>query len=438
MLVYHAELVWMPGGFLGVDVFFVISGFLITSLLLTELDRSGHVDLRRFFRHRVRRLLPGLLLVLVAALGLVAFVAPDAAAGLRHDAVPALFGVGNWWYLLSSQSYFEVIGRPSLLRHTWSVAVEAQFYLVWPVVVIAVYRWFNRRGVRLVAWICAFASTALVVTLAVRGGVPVAHDPTRLYFGSDTHAAGLCVGAALATFWRPELLRPALTAGARRFVELLGVCALGALVYAFITVSEFSLSLYRGGFLAVAVITMILIAAACHPGARLGRLLDVAPLRWVGTRSYGLYLWHWPIFMVTRPGLDLELHGLPDLVLRLALTAGAAELSYRFVEVPVRRGAIGRMLARARSTETDQRRPARRRLVLSGVGMAACVVVLSGAAATSARSEVGGRLLANSGHTSPPVAPPHHRTTRHPTAHHRTAHDHGRARRAGASGHAAD
>lgn len=265
MLFYHAELVWMPGGFLGVDVFFVISGFLITSLLLAELDKNGRVNLRTFFRHRVRRLLPGLLLVLVAALALVAFVAPDAGPGLKHDALPALFGVGNWWYLVSSQSYFEVIGRPSLLRHTWSVAVEAQFYLVWPIVVIGAYRWLDRRGVRLVAWFGAFASTALVVILAVRSGVPTAHDPTRLYFGSDTHAAGLCVGAALATFWRPDQLRPALTKGARRFVELLGVCALGVLAYAFVTVSEFSTSLYRGGFLAVAVITMVLIAAACHP-----------------------------------------------------------------------------------------------------------------------------------------------------------------------------
>lgn len=384
VLFYHADLVWMQGGFLGVDVFFVLSGFLITSLILEEFDRAGRIDFRKFYLGRARRLLPAVLLMLaVVAVGAAIFWR-DIASQVRADTIASLFYVNNWWYIFSSQSYFEFIGRPPVLKHLWSLSVEEQFYLIWPAIAFLLVRKFNRRGVRIVALVVAVLSTVWMIVLSVSNGFPDYQDPSRAYFGTDSHCMGLLIGAALATAWRPGRLRGDLAPAARWLITAVGAAALLGVLYFFFFVGEYTTWLYRsGGFLVLSVIVGLLIAMATHPASRLGPLLGTQPLRYVGQRSYGLYLWHWPIFMVTRPILDVPLDGPALFGLRLALTFGIAELSYRFVEMPIRRGCIDRWIRTWRNSEGVERTRNTQRGVLAIGGIAMAIVVV-GAALTSA------------------------------------------------------
>ena len=376
VLLYHADVTWMSGGYLGVDVFFVLSGFLITTLILEEFDRSGRIDFRRFYLGRARRLLPALLLVLAVVSVAAAFFYRDIASQVRADVVASMLYVNNWWYIFNDQSYFEFIGRPPLLKHLWSLAVEEQFYLVWPAVAFFVVRRGGRPGLRATAIALALLSTAWMVWLSVRGGFPELADPSRAYFGTDSHAMGLLVGAALATAWRPGRLRTDITRGAAAIITVVGVAALLTVLWFFVFVGEFTPWLYRGGFLALAVIVAILLAMATHPGAPLGRWMGTQPWRYVGQRSYGVYLWHWPIFMVTRPLLDIPLDGAPLLALRLGLTFAVAELSFRFLEMPIRRGAIDRWIASWRtSTGVARTRRTRRGALVLATAIAGIAVV---------------------------------------------------------------
>jgi peptidoglycan/LPS O-acetylase OafA/YrhL len=366
VLLYHAGISWLPGGFLGVEVFFVLSGYLITALLLAEWRTKGSVDVKAFWMRRARRLLPALYLLIVATLAYALVFLPGEVASLRNDALAAFGYVTNWYLVLGHESYFEAVGRPSLLKHLWSLAVEEQFYVVWPLVFwlgvsFGATRWRTRR-VLMVALGGATISVALMAALFVPGA-----DPSRLYYGTDTRAAGLLIGAALAIVWTPELrqtrsrgrLCPTVRGFKRdraqgRFqrrwrwtvptlLDALGLAALGTLVFLCLRLGEFDAPLYRGGLAAVSLATAALIMAISYPQTRLGSaLLGHRPLRWIGERSYGIYLWHWPVYMVTRPQLDVPFDGMPLLALRLVATVLLADLSYRYVEMPIRRGAIGR------------------------------------------------------------------------------------------------
>lgn len=391
VLLYHADLSWIPGGFLGVDVFFVLSGFLITSLILEEFDRSGRVDFRKFYLGRARRLLPALILVLLVVSLAAALVYQDAARQLASDVVASVFYVNNWWYIAADQSYFEFIGRPPLLKHLWSLAVEEQFYLVWPAIAFLAMRRFARKGVFAVAATLAILSTIWMLQLAVANGFPDFADPSRAYFGTDSHSMGLLVGAAMATFWRPGRMRRALPTGASVIITAIGIAALLAVIWFFAFVGEFTPWLYRGGFLGLALIVATLIAAASHPGVGLGRAMGTQPWRYIGQRSYGLYLWHWPVFMATRPGLDLPLDGVPLLILRLGLTVGIAELSFRFVEMPIRRGVIQRYAARIKAASGARRR--RLRLVATAMISATVVSVVAVALLLAATTRTAGETV---------------------------------------------
>ena len=437
VMLYHADLGWLPGGFLGVDVFFVISGFLITTLLLAERERLGHIRLRAFWLRRARRLLPALFLLLAATLTFAVVLAPDELSRLRGDTLAALGYVTNWYLILRQQSYFETIGRPSPLLHLWSLAVEEQFYVLWPLALAAGMALLRRRGMLAATLLGAAGSATLMALLYV----PYA-DPSRVYYGTDTHAVGLLVGAALALAWTPRRsARPALpapdapavgaaasgvpvapapapvasgrpvaaaspawslppwpeepgAASAARpgpslrarlaaavravpWIDLAGVAGLVLLVVAFVQLDEYEPFLYQGGFVLLALVTAAVIVAAVHPRGRLGtHVLDRQPLRWIGERSYGIYLWHWPIFTFTRPGIDVPLDAVPDLALRFALTLVAAELSYRFVETPVRQGALGRAWARWRATPRRQRLVAFRLPIASSAAVLAVAVVV--------------------------------------------------------------
>jgi peptidoglycan/LPS O-acetylase OafA/YrhL len=373
VMFYHADIPWMPGGFLGVDIFFVLSGFLITSLVLTELERTKRLDFKQFYIRRARRLLPALFLLLAVVLVIGAFIATDAASGLRRDIPAALVYVTNWVYVFSEQSYFEVIGRPPLLQHLWSLAIEEQFYLIWPAIVFLAFRRGTKRAdvsgrevVRHWALIGALVSTAIMVVLSLMGGYPDPTDGSRVYFGTDSHAMGLLVGAALATVWLPQNLRIPPVRSARLLVNGAGLGALAVLVWIMTTTHSNSPWLYRGGFLFFAVIVAVLIAAVTHPSSKVGTVLGKQPLRYIGERSYGLYLWHWPIFLILRPGIDVPLEGLASLILRFGATFAVAELSYRYVEMPIRRGELKRWWQRHREQPPQLRDSKTKRTAIIG------------------------------------------------------------------------
>jgi peptidoglycan/LPS O-acetylase OafA/YrhL/lysophospholipase L1-like esterase len=338
VLLYHAQLTWIPGGFLGVEVFFVISGYLITALLLEERRRQGRINLVGFWMRRARRLLPALYLLLVVTLAFAVVFLPGEVARLREDALAAFGYVTNWYLIVGEESYFEAVGRPSLLQHLWSLAVEEQFYVLWPLLLVA--GMMLLRGRALFITLLGAVSSALLMAILYRPDV----DPSRIYYGTDTRAAGLLLGAALAFVWVPGRLGYRIGRIPPLLLDIVGLAALGGLVWFCLWLDQYQPFLFRGGFALVALVTAVVIMIAVHPRARLlgAGLLGRQPLRWVGLRSYGIYLWHWPVFMVTRPELDVTITGLPLLALRLATTVVLADLSYRFVETPIRNGAFGR------------------------------------------------------------------------------------------------
>ena len=327
---YHAGIGWMPGGFLGVDVFFVISGYLITSLLLREFRRDGHLRLGRFWLRRARRLLPAVGVLIAVTMVVAAVVEPDRIDQLRGDALASLLYFANWHFIYGHQSYFESFGRPSLFRHLWSLSVEEQFYLFWPLLFAAGMKLFGRTRLLLGVLAGALASVALAWILFDPG-----HDASRVYYGTDTHAVGLLAGVALALVWSPvELRRHEAGRLVGPILDGVGVLALGYVVLAFLHVHDYDLALWHGGYLWLALATALLLATLAHPAARLGRLLGQPPLLWLGLRSYSFYLWHWPVLALTRPGIDVAIPRGILIPLQLLATLVLADLSYRFVELP--------------------------------------------------------------------------------------------------------
>ncbi|MEA3077353.1 MAG: hypothetical protein QOF60_2261 [Actinomycetota bacterium] len=333
VVLYHADVPWLPAGFLGVDVFFAVSGYLICSLLVAEWESRQAIDLAAFWRRRARRLLPALVAMTAVVVVAALTIAPDAAGRLRADAIAGLLGLGNLWQLASRQSYFEAWGRPPLLRHLWSVGVEAQFYLAFPFLLAAgLKRTGNRTGVLALAAAGMASASALLMALLF----DPAHDPSRVFYGTDTRMMGLWVGVAFALAVPPGRLSSRITTNARRALDATGVVALAGLAVMMVRLDEFSPGLYRGGFLLAGVLSATAVAIAAHPGSRLGELLARQPLRWIGTRSYAIYLWHWPVFMLTRPRIDVGFGGFGLFVARIAVTAALAEASWRLVEQPAR------------------------------------------------------------------------------------------------------
>jgi peptidoglycan/LPS O-acetylase OafA/YrhL len=322
---------WMPGGFLGVDVFFVISGYLITSILLSEYRRTGHLKVLRFWLRRARRLLPAVGVFIAVTILVAAILVPEDVSSLRGDAVASLFYVNNWHLLFTDQSYFEAFARPSLFRHLWSLSVEEQFYLLWPLFFAAGMTLFGRR--RLLYGVIAGAlASALLMAILFDPHV----DAARVFYGTDTRAVGLLMGVALAMVWHPADLRAEAGRGARWILDAAGLLALVMVLASFLRVNDFDASLYRGGFLLLAAWTTLLVAVLAHPAARLGSVVGNKPLVWLGLRSYSFYLWHWPVLMLSRPGIDVSLHGPVLVILQLGLTLLLADLSYRYVEEPFR------------------------------------------------------------------------------------------------------
>ena len=350
VIIYHADVSLLVGGFLGVDVFFVLSGFLITTLLINELTETNTVDRARFYIRRIRRLMPALFLVLFFSVLVSGLFVLDAAYHVRRDLPWAMTFVLNWSYLFFEQSYFVNISRPPLLQHLWSLSVEEQFYVIWPIMLIGLYKVkigniTPRAKIFIASAVLAIASTAWMVYLSVANGFPIPNDPSRVYFGTDTHAMGLLVGCAAAALWRSERLNERLTPDRAAAMNGLGILSIAGLAYFFLYVSELNEFLYRGGFLVLSILTAILVVVAAHPGLKFGQRLGNPVLKWFGDRSYGIYLWHWPIFVLMRSGIDIQWPDPIAFVVKIAIVLIISDLSYRFVEMPSRNGAIGTRLS---------------------------------------------------------------------------------------------
>ena len=366
VLLYHADVPWWRGGFLGVDVFFVISGYLITCLLLADWTNHGNLGLGRFWYRRARRLLPALFVMLAVVSLYAALFLPDVLDQLRGEVLAAVFYVENWFLVFRDLSYFQAAGRPPLLQHVWSLAVEEQFYLLWPIILLVAFKVWggNKKRVLLAVLAGVVVSTALMAIL-----YQPFHDPSRVYYGTDTRAAALLLGAALAFVWAPWKLQGRTGRNAGMVLDVAaGISAL-VLLWMFHTVSFLDQGLWRGGFLVAAIVSAVLIAATVHPKAKVSAaVLGLAVFRWIGVRAYGIYLWHWPIFMVTRPHSDIGLTGLPLLILRLALTFGIAALSYHYLEEPIRHGALERWWSSYKAS-TGSRRAATNKWLAIGAGL---------------------------------------------------------------------
>jgi peptidoglycan/LPS O-acetylase OafA/YrhL len=376
VLLYHGGVAWMPGGFLGVDVFFVLSGYLITSLLLAEWMSTRRIDLKRFWLRRARRLLPAAVLVILVALLVVAVFLPGDAARMRGDALASLLYVNNWNAILADHSYFSAFERPSLLQHLWSLAVEEQFYLLWPIALGGGLVLLGRARLAAVIVALALVSATLMAWLYEPG-----HDPTRVYFGTDTHALPLLAGALLAFAWPLGRMGEPPARSARVVIDAVAAVSLAGLVVAMIRWHDYDPGLYPGGIALAALLSAALIAAVVHPSCRVGRGLGWGPLRWIGDRSYGIYLWHWPVMALTRPDLDVPWSRWVLVPTQIALTVALAAASYRWLEMPVRTGEL-----QQRVKGWMARRPPRGRLAVAGATAATCVAAVVWIAALPAPS----------------------------------------------------
>ncbi|MCY7779802.1 acyltransferase family protein [Bacillus haynesii] len=334
VIAYHLNMSWADGGFIGVDIFFVLSGYLITSIILPAYGNDISLTFRDFWVRRIRRLLPAATIMIFATVIWVALFNRELMHTVRGDAISSLLYVSNWWFIFHDLSYFDSFGSPSPLKNLWSLAIEEQFYFIWPIILLlGIYIFKKRERLAAAVVLCALCSAIWMSILYVPGG-----DPSRVYYGTDTRAFELLIGCALALVWPmkrlsgnrlPNSLKHALHGTELAAFALLMVCIC--------FVDEFSPFLYHGGMLLISIIAAILIACVSHPSSFLGFALSVKPLRWIGKRSYGIYLWHYPVIVLSTPVQEIGNPVYWHVAIKVAVTFILAELSYRFIEKPIRK-----------------------------------------------------------------------------------------------------
>jgi peptidoglycan/LPS O-acetylase OafA/YrhL len=338
VMFYHLGFKWIPGGFLGVDLFFVISGYVITRLLLDSIAQSGGLDLRGFYIARARRLLPALLFMLVSTIIAIGIWAPDTIKRLLTDTPFSLSGTMNWWLVAHHQDYFESIGRPPLLQHTWSLAVEAQFYLIWPLILYFILKKFGKNIIPAASLVIAAASGVALLLVSFSLDASNSSKVSHVYFGTDTHSIGLFLGAALAVSWIPQNFKLTVTKEAQNFIDGVGVFGFIGILSCFLFIDETQPTLYKIAFPLAGLFGAAIIMSVVHPVSRFAPVLQNKVFLWIGERSYSIYLWHWVIFQVTRPSVDLAGRQWALYALRILIVFALSDISLRYVELPIRRG----------------------------------------------------------------------------------------------------
>ena len=379
VVLYHLNLTWAQGGLLGVTIFFVLSGYLITRLLINEIAKTGRIDLKSFWIRRIRRLFPAVVTVVVVTCTLCTVFNHVMLTKMRPDILPSLLFFNNWWQILHNVSYFNALGDPSPLTHFWSLAIEEQFYLIWPPLLLAMVsmRMSKPNTRRVVLGLAAVSAVAMMVLYNP------ATDPSRVYYGTDTRVFSLLLGAWMAFIPDRDLaparlvrhLGLARLAGAdnhdksksntaeaattkpselARFwsspasIDLLGVVGLVGLAAMVALTNGYTAFQYRGGTLLCSILTLMVIAACVQPQGMVARALAAKPLVWIGKRSYSIYLWHYPLLLLMNPVANINDTPWWHHILQVLLVVAAAECSYRFIETPFRKGAFGRTVSELR------------------------------------------------------------------------------------------
>lgn len=388
VIFYHLDFTWAEGGLLGVGVFFTLSGYLITDILLNQVD-SGGIKLKSFWLARARRLLPALFVMLTVVMAWVTVIGPHQPPDFRGAALSAAGYINNWWLVFHDVSYFERFAPPSPLNHLWSLSVEEQFYIFWPFLLTLGLRFVpevkSTTGARLrLAGVTVAAALCSGILMAVLYSPSI--DPSRVYYGTDTRALELLAGAALAMVWPSRRLSTRIAPQARRLLDAMGVAGLIAIGLMFWRSSEFSPFLYRGGFALLAIATVLAVAAMAHPASRLGPIVGCRPMRWIGERSYGIYLWTLPIIVLTTPE-DARGADLLRAIFQVAAIMAIAELSWRYVENPIRHGALSRLWAQWRAGEWRRRPMPRHGWAAVGAGALVVAFAIAGLAGVGVSNE---------------------------------------------------
>ena len=380
VLLYHLGVKWLPGGFLGVDLFFVISGYVITRVILDSIQSANGLDLREFYYGRVRRLYPGLLLLIMVTTVLAATIAPDAIRRIVQDVPYVLTGTNNWHLVAIHQDYFQTVGRAPMLQHTWSLAVEAQFYLIWPITLVAIWKRYGKGRIARVALAIAMISGAALFAFSLQLDNATAGRISHIYFGSDTHSLGLFLGAALGVSWIPQNLTGAISKRAQDFIDGIGMFGLFGILCTFLFISETNATLYRLAFPLAGIFGCATLISIVHPASRFAPILSTRPLLWIGQRSYGIYLWHWVIFQVTRPSIDLAGSEIALDLARTLLVLICADISLRYIEIPIRRGTVQNWL---RGMKYRRKIMRRRQRIFVATCLTLAIAITSGATATA-------------------------------------------------------
>ncbi|EJA1859971.1 acetyltransferase [Staphylococcus pseudintermedius] len=332
IIIYHLNPQWLSGGFLGVDTFFVISGYLITSLLLTEYHNTGKIELMSFWLRRVKRLIPAVLFLVMGVIVLSLIFMPTEIQKVRADSIAAIFYVSNWWYIMQNVDYFEQFAVQPL-KHLWSLAIEEQFYLVFPIVLLSLLSFIRRlKSIRIIFLILLVISMIAMMVLYVPN-----ENVARVYFGTDTRIQTLLMGVLLALVWPPFQLKAKVNRQMRTMIDTAGVVGLSILFICFKFVSETNSILYYGGFFLISTVTLLVIASSVHPSGYFAKFLGNKVFTFIGSRSYSLYLWHYPIIVLIHH--QFVQGQIPPLVyvVEILLMVLMAEFSYKFIEQPFRK-----------------------------------------------------------------------------------------------------
>ena len=389
VIAYHMKMNWAPGGLLGVTMFFVLSGYLITGLLLTEFDSTQTISLPNFWLRRVRRIIPAVVFAVLGTAFLCTIFDHALLTKMRPDVAPTLFFFNNWWQIFHNVSYFEALGEPSPLTHYWSLAIEEQFYLIWPVALLLCLKAGVKRSTIQKGVIVLIVLSALAMALMFSPTT----DPSRVYYGTDTRAFSLLIGALLAFIWPYQRLTEKsgakMSSMGRIVFDVIGAVGLVGLIIMIAVTNGFAPFIYRGGLVLCSLLTAVVIAIIVHPVSLVGKLFSLPPFVWIGKLSYSMYLWHYPIILLMTPNNLVGEAPWWLRLLQLVVVIAVSAFSYYLVENPIRHGAIGDFVAGWRAREFTALEWLRAHLIPSVVVTAVLLVGVGGLIVVPDTSSVG-------------------------------------------------